>query len=367
MKKFRLFLISFFVLLKLTSVIAQDSSSQSSQDEVIRIESKLVVVSVSVIDKNGNPLSGLTKDDFIIKEENKPQLIDSLLQAEETPLEIAVLFDVSATTEPIYNLQREALIQFLSEVTRPEDHVSIFLIGTKPLLLQQRTDSKDAIKAISQIYPSKQYTALYDTIALASEYINKNAPPRSRKMILAITDGEDTNSQRIASAIQQGYKQLGKKLDTMDSKSLYELTVKVRDEATKQEEARILRILQNADIVFYSINLSSSSYELNQISQRGQKTLQKLAEETGGTAYLSGFLPTNLKNPYQNAMNERLNKQTIAEIFRRLTNELRKQYVLQYYSEGNFPKGQFVKLTVELKRAGNFQLKARKGYFVEAR
>ncbi len=353
-----------FILLLITSLFGQNISEQ---EEVVRVESRLVVVPVSVLDQNGNPISGLSLSDFTLKEENKPQRINALLQSEESQLEIAILFDISATTEPIYELQREALVHFLQNVARPEDRVSIFLIGTRPVLFQERNSAIEAIKAVSRLLPSKQYTALYDTIAEASNYLKKNASTNSRKVILAITDGEDTNSEKIASASQQGYQQIGAKIDTLDSKSLYEITTKIRDEASRKEEERVLRILQRADVVFYSINLSAGAFHLNKISQKGQKTLEKMAEETGGTAYFFGFLPTNLKNYYQNQVNERLNKEAIASVFQKLAGELRRQYLLQYYSETEFPEGKFVKLSVEVNRTGNFKVKARQGYFVEKR
>ncbi|MCS6874338.1 MAG: VWA domain-containing protein [Pyrinomonadaceae bacterium] len=358
MKKLSLLTLLLFGL----AVFAQDS-----EQEVIRVESRLVLVPVSVLDSKGNPIEGLTENDFLLKEEGKLQKIDSVLRAEQTPLEVAILFDVSASTESIYELQREALIQFLQEVVRPEDYASVFLIGEEPVLLQKRAKLQEVVEAIEKIKPSKQYTAFYDTVALAAEYLRLHAPSHVRKVIVAITDGEDTNSKQVAKSIQQGYKILGSKIDTLDSKSLYELTVKFRDEAVAKENSRVLSLLQSADVVFYSINLSGSSYKLNKISKAGQKSLEKLAEETGGTAYLSTFQSTKLKDVYQNQINLRLNKEMLATIFLRIANELRKQYLIEYYSEADFPEGKFVKLEVNLARPGAFQIKARKGYFVQSR
>ncbi len=341
------------------STFAQDSN------EVIRIQSRLVLVPVSVIDPDGNPLKGLTKNDFLLNEEGKPQQIDEVLEADETPLEIAILFDLSSSTEAIFDVQREATIWFLQEVMRPEDYVTIFAIGSKPILVQERTKVEQAIQAIKRLTPSKNFTAFYDTIASAVEYLQKNALQKSRKIILAISDGEDTNSNEIATAIQQGYRKLGSKIDTLDQKLLYEYTVKVRDEASRKEQERILKMLQDADVVFYSMNFAGSSYRINKISQNGQDVMQKFAEETGGNAYLPMLLSTNLKEIRRNQMNVELNKQNLIKTFKKLTSELRAQYLIQYYSEAEYPEGKFIRLSIGLKNPSNFKVKARRGYFIK--
>ncbi|MFN3330388.1 MAG: VWA domain-containing protein, partial [Pyrinomonadaceae bacterium] len=191
--KLKIFFIVFFCLFKAV-VIAQDTD----KDEFIRIQSRLVLVPVSVLDTDGNPLKGLTKQDFWLSEEGKLQEIDELLEAEKTPLEIAILFDLSSSTETFFDIQREATIQFLQEVMRPEDYATIFSISSEPMLIQERTKSEQAVQAIKKLTPSKGFTAFYDTVAMAVDYLQKNAPPKSRKVILTISDGEDTNSTQIA-------------------------------------------------------------------------------------------------------------------------------------------------------------------------
>src|SRR4051794_21966666 len=68
-------------------------------DDIIKVESRLVVVPVSVTDANGQPVLGLKAEDFRISEENKPQKIENLGSADVVPLEIALLFDISASTD----------------------------------------------------------------------------------------------------------------------------------------------------------------------------------------------------------------------------------------------------------------------------
>jgi hypothetical protein len=183
--------------------------------------------------------------------------------------------------------------------------------------------------------------------------------------VVVISDGEDTNSLRIRNAINAAYKKLGSKIDTLDSKTLYQLTVQTRNDASQREQSRILRSLQNADAVFYSVNPAGGSFQFNKMSRFGQDNLQKFAEATGGTAYAPTFYATNLKDQLQNSANFKLNAATLEKIFRQLANELRAQYLLQYYSDGKFPDKSFVKLAVGLKMPGKFRLRARQGYFVK--
>jgi hypothetical protein len=349
------------------SVFAQTPTPPPAvdDDEVIRVESRLVVVPVSVTDASGQPVSGLKKEDFFIREERRAQEIAEISDAEKVPLEIVLLFDISATTNPMFQFQLETAAKFLREVMRPDDRATIFTVGESPVMIQERGTAGQAASAIEKIQPTKQFTAFYDSVAAAAEYLQKNTPSGRRKVILTISDGEDTNSTRIAAAIQNGYRSLGSKIDTMDSKALYELTVKNRNEASIREQNRVLKLLQNADAVFYSINPAGSSYQLNKISQIGQAAMQRFADETGGTGYLPKFQPIDLKDQYQNASNSRANQEVLTRIFRQLANELQAQYLVQYYSEGDFENGRYVNLEVGLRNPQSYKVRARRGYFVK--
>jgi Ca-activated chloride channel family protein len=333
--------------------------------EVIKIDSRLVIVPVSVTDSLGQPVLGLTAQDFQVLEENRVQEIAQVSDAEKVPLEIALLFDVSASTDAMFQFQLDTASQFLKEVMRPEDRATIFTIGARPVLVQARETGEKSSVAVKNIQATKQFTAFYDTVSSASDYLQKNTPPGRRKVILVISDGEDTNSVRIANAIEAGYRKLGKSIDTIDNKTLYQYTVKARNDASFAEQNFVVRGIQNADTVFYSINPAGSSYQLNQMSQFGQSNLQKFADETGGTAFLPRFAPIDLKDKLQNSFNARKNQEVLSKIFKQLANELQAQYLVQYYSESDFPTNKYVKLKVGLSSSKNYKLRARQGYFVK--
>jgi VWFA-related protein len=344
---------------------AQPTPPIEDSGEVIKVSSRLVVVPVSVTDASGQPVLGLQAKDFRVAEESKTQQIEQVSNAEKVPLEIVLLFDVSASTDAMFKFEQETAAQFLQEVMKPEDKATIFTIGSAPRLVQARDAADKSAISIKSIQPTKSFTAFYDSVAAAAEYLQKNAPQGRRKVVVVISDGEDTNSERIRKAIQNGYSKLGSKIDTMDSKSLYQLTISNRNEASAREQNRVLQSLQNTDAVFYSINPAGNSYQLNKMSQLGQSNLQKFADQTGGTAFLPKFLPINLKDNMQNSSNTKRNQETLTRIFRQLANELQAQYLVQYYSEAEFPTNRYIKLDVGLNNQQKFRVRARQGYFVK--
>ena len=358
--------LSFSAFAQTTKPTPPNKTAKVEDDgEILRIESRLVVVPVSVLDANGQAVMGLKAQDFRVLEENKIQEIAQISNAEKVPLEIALLFDISATTNPMFEFEQEIAAKFLQEVMRPEDRATIFTVGSSPVIVQARGSADKSAMAIKTIQPTKQFTAFFDTVSAASDYLQQNSPSGRRKVIIVISDGEDTNSYRIRKAIDNGYQRLGAKINTLDSKMLYEFTVANRDAANDKELTRVMQILQNTDAVFYSVNPAGNSFQLNKVSVKGQNNLQRFATETGGTAFLPKILPINLKDNFQNEQNKRLNQDLLVKIFRQLANELQAQYLVQYYSDADFPTNKYVKLDVNLQNPQGLRIRARQGYFVK--
>ncbi len=337
---------------------------QNSEDdgEIIKVDSRLVIVPVSVTDTLGQPILGLKAQDFRIQEDNKLQEIAQVSDAEKVPLEIALLIDVSGSVNPLFEFEKKAAAQFLESVMKPEDKATIFLIGDQPALAQERDSAQKAAVQVRAIVPSGKFTAFYDTVTTAARYLQKNSPLRSRRVILALTDGEDNWSNMTREAEKDTYRDFD--VNNLTQEKLNKLAAKT-DSAHHVAQDKILRDLQNADTVFYVINPAGDSYRLNKISTRAQNGLQKFSEQTGGTAFLPNFFPTNLKDQLQNSANTKINEATLAEIFRSLANELQAQYLVQYYSEGDFPNNKYVKLNVNLSKPEKLRVRARQGYFVK--
>jgi Ca-activated chloride channel family protein len=338
-----------------------------NSDEVINVESRLVIVPVSVTDGKGQAVKGLGTEHFRVSENKRMQEVLEVSAAEKVPLEIALLFDISGSTDPMFKFEQETAALFLQDVMRSEDRATIFTIGAVPQLIQSSNVAYKSVEAIRGLAPTRQYTAFYDTVMAAANYLRDNADPKSRKIIIAITDGEDTNSLGIRRGFAEIYASVGERINEISVKEYRELLVKKRDEIRTREQDKTLQKLQNADTVFYSINPAGSSYKLNKISEFGQSNMQKFAVETGGTAFLPRFFPTDLKSTYENTSNLRKNTETLATIFSTLKNELQAQYLIQYYSDGDFAENEYVNidLRINLTLPQGLNVRSRKGYFVK--
>lgn len=359
---FLLFAFTLSVLAQTPQPTPPKTANPEDDGEIIKVNSRLVIVPVSVTDTAGQPVLGLKAPDFRILEDSKSQEIAQVSDAEKVPLEIALLIDVSGSVNSVFEFEKKAAAQFLESVMKPDDKATIFLIGDKPALAQERDNAQRAAVQIRSIVPSGKFTAFYDTVTTAAQYLQKNAPSRSRRVILALTDGEDNWSNLTREAEKNNYKDFD--VNNLTQEKLNKLAAKT-DSSHRVAQDKILRDLQNADTVFYVINPAGDSYRLNKISTRAQNGLQKFSEQTGGTAFLPNFLPTNLKDQLQNSANTKNNEATLTKIFRGLANELQAQYLVQYYSEGDFPNNKYVKLRVDLTKPEKLRVRARQGYFVK--
>ena len=279
------------------------------ETEIIRFNTNLVAVPVSVTDAEGNPVRNLKTEDFQLEEEGIQQTVQSLGEPGKTPIELALLFDVSRSIRNRFDFERETAGRFLKEVLKPGDAVSVFSIGTAPKLSVQRTESADsAVAATAAILPTEDSTAFFDTVVRASHHLNDSSNPGVRRVMVVISDGEDTNSERF---------RLG------DAK----------------------RELQRADALFYAINPSGPSIHLNKISMKGHEGMIALANDTGGVA----FLPDKLED--------------LTRVFNQIASELQAQYLLGYDSSNETNDGKFRRITVRVPKRPELRIRARTGYY----
>lgn len=359
-------LVSIVLVFSAAPAISQTPTPKSNpDDEIIKVESRLVVVPVSITDSNGQAVKGLTEKDFRVLEEGRKQTIDHVGDADSVPLEIALLFDVSASTDKMFKFEQETAAKFLQDVMRPIDRATIFTIGQKPVLVLGRDTAAKAIESVRNLPATKGATAFFDTVREAAVYLRRNSPEGSRRVIIVISDGEDNFSEGVQRAQRNLERKIVDKGPDPDFKKAGKLVAQAQQSAKTDERNRVSKALQDADIVHYSINPAGSSYLWNQISVFGQENMQKFSDETGGSAFLPRFQPIDTKDNYQNASNTRKNTELLDRIFRQLANELRSQYLIQYYSDGNFPRDKFVKLDVGLENPRGRRVRSRQGYYVK--
>jgi Ca-activated chloride channel family protein len=286
-------------------------SETIDDEEVVRVTSNLVVVPVSVTNANGDPVQGLKLEDFRLEEDGRAQQIAAVGDPDQVALEIVLLLDVSASVDARFAFEKDAAARFLKTVLKSGDNATVYAIDSTPRLVQTRTSADDATKKLLTIEPARSKTAFYDTVVDAARYLASKTPAQHRRVIVAISDGEDTFSERFLTA------------------------------------AAALPEIQRADTVFYSINPSGPSYHLNKISVRAQESMEQMATATGGSAFVT----------------ETVEDTELA--FRRIANELRAQYLLQYYSMSDAPNGKYLSIKVSVPKRTDVRVRARQGYYVK--
>jgi len=312
------------------------------QIEVIRTTSNLVMVPVSVTDRDGQAVQGLTKEDFRLQEEGKQQEITGIGNPEEVPLAIALLFDISSSVseKTVFTFQQNAAATFLKQVMKPNDRAAIFTIASQPEMVQPLSTAEVATAKMLTIpaATTRVATAFYDTVSAAARYL-ETAPSQYRRVIVVITDGDDNNSRRIlnvgaeeSAASNNGKLQPSQALAGQQAR--HRLAV-----------ADVQQAAQKADAIFYSINPGGPSVRLNQIAMRAEAGMEAIAEATGGTA----FIPDGEKD--------------LERVFRQVAAELRGQYLLQYYGNSEAPSTQFRRIQVSVPARADVRVRARQGYY----
>jgi hypothetical protein len=138
------------------------------QDDAIRLSSRLVMVPVSATDASGQPVKDLKAEDIVIEEEGQPQRAVALGEPGKTPVEIALLFDLSGSTHSQFAFEQQAAVQFIKEVLKPSDAISLFSIGITPKMVRARaTGGEEAIAGIKSMTPLKEPTAFFDSVGRA--------------------------------------------------------------------------------------------------------------------------------------------------------------------------------------------------------
>jgi len=205
-----LFLLA-FLCVNVAVVVAQD-------DDVIRTNTELVVLNITVTDKAGQYVKGLKASDFKVYEDGvevKPNMIASF-SLQESPYAAVVLLDSSGSMEARFSLARSAAIRFLDGL-RPEDVAAVYRFDSKVERVQEFSGGRDLAPTAYAIH-AKGMTTLNDAIVEASKTLADRT--EVRKAIVVLSDGMDTFSKASGDKAVETALSVGASIYAVDMSSL---------------------------------------------------------------------------------------------------------------------------------------------------
>lgn len=323
-----------------SSVSAQSTAPKATptpppdpEDEEIRVDTEVVNVLFTALDKDRRLLLGLKKEDVKIIEDGKTQEIVAFSRQVDLPMSLAILIDTSISQQRTLPEEKAAAISFVESFIRPaKDEVAVISFTGESTLEQGMTNNLQRLRrAIDKVefVPPAGYigggvlapgtppisgtgtqvagsTAIWDSIWVTSEEILGPAPEKTRRAIILLSDGYNTS---------------GKK---------------------KLEEA--ILAAQKSEAVIYSVGIGDNFYD-----GVDENALKKISERTGGRA----FFPKD--------------EVELRRAFKQIEEEMRSQYLLAYEPNNQQPDGSYRKIEIQLVNPEmtkqKVKLTHRQGYF----
>lgn len=270
---------------------------------------------ITVVDKKGQFVSGLTRNDFLVFEDKVPQQVETFSDdlGEALPLYVAVLMDTSPSTSGKLKFEQESAKNFIYTVVRPRRDRALFATFDDEINLRQDfTDKLDLLdKAVDGVKKLGNQTALFDAVwQFCDEKLRSVA---GRRVMVIVTDGEDTYSRA---------------------------TIRDAIEIAQRTETTIFAISTKAGFLS-----TVPGVEAGQVRDRKDRDLVTLAEETGGVAFFTGDMLS------------------LERSFTKISKELRAQYLLTYKPLNDRYDGSFRKIEVKLAAGrGGLKIRTKHGY-----
>ncbi len=294
-----------------------------SEGDVIRVDTELVSVNVSVIDRGTNRgVNDLTKDDFRLYEDNALQTI-AHFESASAPFNLMLLIDLSGSTTKVVELIKAAAIHFV-EAARPFDRIAVVTFAGGQVVVSPLTTDHDALRRrISAIQRPEGSTRLYDSVVFAVDEVFREAKDSRRNAIVVISDGLDS------------------------------VMPNVTGEGSTQTYQEMLRRVKEFDGVLYSIWTDTQSYEPLSPLDIQQETfdlahdqMRELADAGGGAFYECEQLSD------------------LAGAYDRVVADLGTLYTLSYRPTNKVRDGSWRTIRVNVNRA-NTVARGKRGYFAK--
>ena len=283
--------------------------------ETLKVNIRRVRLPITVTDNKKQFVTGLTQNDFVIMEDKVPQQIESFTSEQNNvlPLYVGVLMDTSPSTAGKLKFEQESAMNFIQTVIRPRrDRVLFATFDHEITLRQDFTDRLELLdRAVFGVKKTGNKTALYDAVWQFCDEKMRSA--QGRRVIVVITDGDDTYSRA----------------DLKDAIDIAQRT-----------ETTIFAISTKA-----GLSGTVPGVEAGQVQDHGDKSLERLCEETGGVAFFTGDMLA------------------LERSFGRIANELRTQYLITYKPTNDQYDGSYRKVDVKLINGNEkFRLRTKRGY-----
>ena len=178
------------------SAFGQETKPQKDQPEpqepAIKIGTALVTVPVIATDRYGQFVTGLTKNDFTIREDGVAQKVETLY-SEADSFSVALLIDTSRSTQNKLGAIRKAALAFIKQL-QPRDRVMVVTFDEKVRFISDFTNNQADLERAVKSLKTSYLTSLYDAIHLTIR--DKMSKVQGRKAIVVLSDGVDTASQQ---------------------------------------------------------------------------------------------------------------------------------------------------------------------------
>jgi Ca-activated chloride channel homolog len=282
---------------------APQDSEAVGDDEVVRVDSNLVIIPASVVDGRGHAVTDLKVDDFELRVDGEVKQIGDLSRA-DTPVQVALLFDNSASLSAAREFEKQAAVRFFQSVVRPIDRAAVYSVSTTATLSQPLTgDVSRLVRTVQNFGKPDGATALFDAVAQASDYMR---PLQGRKVLVIVSDGTDTVSD-----------------------------VSFEDSVNKALRAECqVYVVQTRRVEDPTLHDTIS-----------EQRMSKLTEQTGGAVYVP---------------------QSVADldaVFTQISLDISQQYLLGYYPQDDRHDNFFRFISVRVKTRPALRVRARKGFY----
>lgn len=322
------------LVLAIAPPVLQAQAPQQDQDEgsvgTLKVQVDVVNVFFNVKDKKGLLIPNLTKDDFELLEDGKPQTIKYFAAETEQPLTLGILIDTSPSQTRVLPMEQEIGAAFLNHVLRKKDLAFLISFDADVDLLQDFTNNPRELR-----------------VALNKTKIGGGSPQGGITNIPGIGQGPipaghaDACCTHLYDAVYLGAKD--RLASEVGRKAMIILT-DGEDEGSKIKPREAMEAAQKADAIVYVLLIA----DRGMYQGFGAGEMKKLAEETGGRVIEVGNKVDKLK-----------------QAFDQISAELRSQYNIGYTPTNNKQDGTYRRIEVKSKQG--YRVQARRGYYALAR